>query len=68
MKRSKARELTGDIVAALWNQAHSLVKQGDYHGARLVIEQSLPSEVKALEEVIAKREANSDANGAKFNG
>lgn len=65
MKRAKARELTGDVIAAMWDQAHSLVQKGDYSAARLVIEQSLPSEAKALEEMIAKREATANAKGVK---
>lgn len=64
MKRAKARELTGDVVAAMWDQAYSLVQKGDYSGARLVIEQSLPSEAKALEKSIQKHiDANSNAKG-----
>lgn len=54
MNRAKARELTGDVVAAMWDQAKELVNKGDYAGARLVIEQSLPSEAKALEISIQK--------------
>ena len=66
MKRAKARDLTGDIVNALWEQAHALVKKGDFSGARLVIEQSLPSEAKALELVIQKHiDATSNAKGVK---
>ena len=64
MNRSKAQELTGIKVQELWDTAYALVKKGDYSAARLVIEKSLVSEVKALEKFIQKHiEANPNAKG-----
>lgn len=60
------RELTGERVASLWEQAKALVLNGDYATARLIIEHSLPSEVKLIEKMIQQREANADANGMKI--
>jgi len=65
MNRSKAQELTGIKVQELWDEAYSLVKKGDYSAARLVIEQSIPSETVALEKFIQRHmDANPHAKEA----
>lgn len=61
----KRKTLTPDVVSAIWDQAFSLVKKGDYSEARLVISQSIPSEAVALEKMIQKREATVNAKGVK---
>ena len=55
--------LSGVEVGELWNRAYELVQKGDYSAARLVIEKSLVSEVKALEKQIEKREQRLNAQG-----
>lgn len=67
MKRSKAKELTAERVNELWLKAWGHVMQNDLAAARLVIGESLPSEAKALEVMIQKRDDAANANRMKFN-
>lgn len=62
MNHKHAENLTGPEVGELWDKAFALVQKGDYSAARLVIEKSLVSEVKALEKAI---ERHSNAKGVK---
>ena len=62
MRHQHAEKLSGAEVQAMWDKAVALVQSGDYSAARLVIEKSLVSEVKALEKAI---ERHSHAKGVK---
>lgn len=67
MKRSKAKELTAERVQELWLKAWGHVMQNDLAAARLVIGESLPSEAKAMEVMIQKRDDAANAKGNDIN-